>query len=191
MLLYQSTPSGVKALSKLALTQYKRLSNNGHWPPSPTVPRKQADTHPSAFHAVAFPAAFQALSDEIQLICKDILVEHTMVLVTTLKPSVTSAAKLVTSVPTVQTSPRVPKLTHGKKPNLPLVALKPSLGMAENGFGAQNVVGVKVAGPPCTLPARTKVLQPPLQMHLPLSPSQQLLLAFLVGTKLYCFGGPG
>ncbi len=134
MLLYQSTPSGVKALSKLALTQYKRLSNNGHWPPSPTVPRKQADTHPSAFHAVAFPAAFQALSDEIQLICKDILVEHTMVLVTTLKPSVTSAAKVVTSVPTVQISPRVPKLTHGKKPHLSPVALKPSLGMAEKWF---------------------------------------------------------
>ena len=99
-----------------------------------------------------------------------------MVLVITLKPSVTSAAKLVTSVPTVKISPRVPKLTHGKKPHLPPVALKPSLGMAENGFGAQNVVGVKVAGPPRTLLVRTKVFQPPLQLHLPLSQSQQLLI---------------
>ena len=72
MLLYQSTPSGVKALCELALTQYKRLTDNGRWPPSQTVPRKQADTLPSAFHAVAFPAAFQALSDEIKLIRKDI-----------------------------------------------------------------------------------------------------------------------
>jgi Zinc knuckle len=72
MIQYQSTPSGVKALCELALTQYKRLSDNGRWPPSQTVPRKQADTLPSAFHAATFPAAFQALSDELKLIRKDI-----------------------------------------------------------------------------------------------------------------------
>ncbi len=41
--------------------------------------------------------------------------------------------------------------------------------MAENGSGVQNVEAVKVAGPPRTLPLRTKELQPPLQLHLPLS----------------------
>ena len=59
---FQATPSGVKKLLDMALTQYKRLIDNERWPPSQTVPKKQSDSLPDAFQATVFPtASFQAL----------------------------------------------------------------------------------------------------------------------------------
>ena len=68
---FQATPSGVKTLLDMALTQYKRLIDNGRWPPSQTVPKKQSDSLPDAFQATVFPTAFQAVADELKAIRKD------------------------------------------------------------------------------------------------------------------------
>ena len=64
---FQATPSGVKTLLDMALTQYKSLIDNGRWPPSQNVPKKQSDSLPDAFQATVFPTAFQqALADELK-----------------------------------------------------------------------------------------------------------------------------
>jgi hypothetical protein len=68
---FQATPSGVKTLLDMALTQYKRLIDNERWPPSQTVPKKQSDSLPDAFQATVFPTAFQAVADELKAIRKD------------------------------------------------------------------------------------------------------------------------
>mgnify|MGYP006149004505 CR=1 FL=1 len=58
---FQATPSGVKTLLDMALTQYKRLLDNGQWPPSQSVPKKQSDFLPDAFQATDFLLHFKPL----------------------------------------------------------------------------------------------------------------------------------
>jgi hypothetical protein len=69
ILKYQLTDYGVKGLCDLAVTHYKRLVDNGCWPPLSTVPKQQVDTLPEIFNtSAAMPSAFQAITDKLILL---------------------------------------------------------------------------------------------------------------------------
>ena len=65
MLRFQSTNLGVNALCNIALCNFKRLLDNGHWIAGLNLPKSQPDSLPVAFQASS-DAAYQAIVAELK-----------------------------------------------------------------------------------------------------------------------------
>ena len=62
----------MKGLCGVAVTHYKYLVDNSHWPPLTTVANKQANALPEILNAPAsMNFAFQAIIDKLKLLWKD------------------------------------------------------------------------------------------------------------------------